>query len=139
MKLRLGIAELLGTASEIQPVSEAGVYRTLDLQRHSFGASQLLYLPVKRVIDIVLGTAGCLATLPVAAVVKLSYLAADDTHPIFYKQTRVGLRGQCFELWKLRSMAWDADEQLQRLLEDPEVRAEWEQNQKLAHDPRIPG
>lgn len=53
-------------------------------------------------IDIVLGTAGCLATLPVAAVVKLSYLAADDTHPIFYKQTRVGLRGQCFELWKLR-------------------------------------
>ena len=58
-------------------------------------------------IDIVLGTAGCLATLPVAAVVKLSYLAADDTHPIFYKQTRVGLRGQCFELWKLRSMAWD--------------------------------
>lgn len=64
-------------------------------------------------IDIVLGTAGCLATLPVAAVVKLSYLAADDTHPIFYKQTRVGLRGQCFELWKLRSMAWDADEQLQ--------------------------
>ncbi len=84
-------------------------------------------------IDIVLGTAGCLATLPVAAVVKLSYLAADDTHPIFYKQTRVGLRGQCFELWKLRSMAWDADEQLQRLLEDPAVRAEWEQNQKLAH------
>ena len=86
-------------------------------------------------IDIVLGTAGCLATLPVAAVVKLSYLAADDTHPIFYKQTRVGLRGQCFELWKLRSMAWDADEQLQRLLEDPAVRAEWEQNQKLAHVP----
>lgn len=51
----------------------------------------------------------------------------------------MGLRGQCFELWKLRSMAWDADEQLQRLLEDPAVRAEWEQNQKLAHDPRIPG
>lgn len=137
VKLRLGIAELLGTASEIQSVSQVGVYRTLDLQRHSFGASQLLYLPVKRVVDIVLGTVGCLITLPVAAVVKLSYLAAGDTHPIFYKQTRVGLRGQCFELWKLRSMVWDADEQLQRLLEDPAVRAEWDQNQKLAHDPRI--
>lgn len=121
MKLRLGIAELLGTASEIQSVSQVGVYRTLDLQRHSFGASQLLYLPVKRVVDIVLGTVGCLITLPVAAVVKLSYLAAGDTHPIFYKQTRVGLRRQCFELWKLRSMAWDADEQLQRLLEDVSV------------------
>lgn len=34
-------------------------------------------------------------------------------------------------------MVWDADEQLQRLLEDPAVRAEWEKNQKLAHDPRI--
>ena len=110
---------------------------TLSRRRHSFGASQLLYLPVKRVVDIVLGTVGCLITLPVAAVVKLSYLAAGDTHPIFYKQTRVGLRGQCFELWKLRSMVWDADEQLQRLLEDPAVRAEWDQNQKLAHDPRI--
>lgn len=137
VKLRLGIAELLGTASEIQSVSQVGVYRTLDLQRHSFGASQLLYLPVKRMVDLVLGTVGCLITLPIAVVVKLSYLAAGDTHSIFYKQTRVGLRGQCFELWKLRSMVWDADEQLQRLLEDPAVRAEWEKNQKLAHDPRI--
>lgn len=122
VKLRLGIAELLGTASEIQSVSQVGVYRTLDLQRHSFGASQLLYLPVKRVVDIVLGTVGCLITLSVAAGTSLAvYPAAGDTHPIFYKQTRVGLRGQCFELWKLRSMVWDADEQLQRLLEDPAV------------------
>lgn len=135
--LRLGIAELAGTASETQSIGRVGVYRTLDLQRHSFGAGQLLYLPVKRVVDIALGTIGCIATLPVAAVVKLSYLAAGDTHPIFYKQTRVGLRGQHFELWKLRSMVWDADEQLQKLLENPAIREEWEHNQKLSRDPRI--
>ena len=137
VKLRLGITELLGAASEIQSISQVGIYHTLDLQRHSFGAGQLLYLPAKRIVDIMLGPIGCLATLPVAAVVKVSYLAAGDTHPIFYKQTRVGLRGQCFDLWKLRSMVWDADEQLKKLLQDPERREEWEQNQKLSHDPRI--
>lgn len=76
VKLRLGIAELLGTASEIQSVSQVGVYRTLDLQRHSFGASQLLYLPVKRVVDIVLGTVGCLITLSVAAGTSLAVYPA---------------------------------------------------------------
>lgn len=137
LTLRLGIAELAGTTSEVQAVGRIGVYRTLDLRRHSFGSGQLLYLPVKRVVDIILGALGCIITLPVAAAVKLSYLAAGDTHPIFYKQTRVGLRGQHFELWKLRSMTWDADEQLRRLLEDPAIRKEWDLNQKLAHDPRI--
>ena len=34
-------------------------------------------------------------------------------------------------------MVWDADEQLKKLLQDPERREEWEQNQKLSHDPRI--
>lgn len=137
IRLRLGISELLGTPSEIQSIGRMGIYRTLDLQRHSFGTSQLLYLPIKRLVDVTLSLVGCIAILPVAVAVKLSYLAAGDTHPIFYKQTRVGLRGQCFQLWKLRSMTWDADEQLKKLLEDPAIRKEWEQDQKLAHDPRV--
>lgn len=137
VKVRIGINESLGVVSETQAIGHVGVVKTLDLQRHSFGSGQTLYLPAKRFCDIIIGLVGTIAILPVAAVVKLSYLAQGDTHPIFYKQTRVGQRGRQFELWKLRSMVWNADEVLQELLQDPERRAEWDRDQKFADDPRI--
>ena len=121
LKVRIGLAESLGVTAEVQEIGQIGIVKTLDLQRHSFGAAQTIYLPAKRAFDLLLGIAGCAVTLPVAAIVKISYLATGDNHPIFYKQTRIGLRGKPFQLWKLRSMVWDADEQLQRLLEDPAV------------------
>lgn len=137
IKVRIGIAESLGVASETQGIGHVGVVKTLDLQRHSFGSDQVLYLALKRLCDIVIGLIGCIAVLPVAAVTKMSYLAKGDTHPIFYRQTRVGQRGKKFQLWKLRSMVWNADEVLQELLQDPAIRAEWERDQKLDDDPRI--
>lgn len=137
VRVRIGIAESLRVASETQTIGQIGVIKTLDLQRHSFGSGQTLYLPAKRMCDIAIGLAGTVAILPIAVVVKLSYLVQGDTHPIFYKQTRVGQRGRQFDLWKLRSMVWNADEVLQELLQNPEKRAEWERNQKLADDPRI--
>lgn len=135
--VRIGIAESLGVASETQTIGHVGVVKTLDLRRHSFGAGQTLYLPVKRLCDIAIGLVGSLLTLPIAAIVKLSYLAQGDTHPIFYRQTRVGRRGRPFQLWKLRSMVWNADEVLMELLEEPERRAEWDRDQKFDDDPRI--
>ena len=137
LKVRIGLAEALGVDAETQALSQVGIVRTLDLQQHSFGASQTLYLPAKRIFDVTLGLLGCVITLPVAAIVKLSYLATGDTHPIFYRQTRIGLRGRPFQLWKLRSMVWNADEVLQELLKDPEKKAEWDRGQKLNDDPRI--
>lgn len=137
IKVRIGIAESLGVASETQGIGHVGVVKTLDLQRHSFGSDQVLYLALKRLCDIIIGLIGCIAVLPVAAVTKVSYLAKGDTHPIFYRQTRVGQRGKNFQLWKLRSMVWNADEVLQELLQDPAIRAEWERDQKLDDDPRI--
>lgn len=119
LRVRIGITESLGVISETQTIGHIGVVKTLDLQRHSFGASQTLYLPAKRLCDIVIGILGSLVVLPVAVVTKVSYLIQGDTHPVFYKQTRVGQRGEEFELWKLRSMVWNADEVLQELLQDP--------------------
>lgn len=114
-----------------------GIVKTLDLQRHSFGAAQTIYLPTKRAFDLLLGIAGCAVTLPVAAIVKISYLATGDNHPIFYRQTRIGLWGKPFQLWKLRSMVWNADEVLAELLQDPKRCEEWHRSQKLDDDPRI--
>lgn len=137
IKIRIAIAESLGVASETETVSQVGVIKTLDLERHSFGSSHLLYLPAKRVVDIVSGLVGCVAMLPVAGIVKISYLLSGDTHPIFYQQTRIGQRGKPFKLWKLRSMVWNAEEVLQELLQNPEAREEWDRDQKLSNDPRI--
>lgn len=137
IRVRIGIAESLGVTSEVQALGHVGVVRTLDLQRHSFGAGQMLYLPVKRLCDIIIGLVGSVLTLPIAAIVKVSYLVRGDAHPIFYRQTRIGRRGKPFRLWKLRSMVWNADDVLEELLQDPERREEWERDQKFADDPRI--
>ena len=137
LKVRIGLEESLGVTAEMQEVGQIGIVKTLDLQRHSFGAAQTIYLPTKRAFDLLLGIVGCAVTLPVAAIVKISYLATGDSHPIFYKQTRIGLRGKPFQLWKLRSMVWNADEVLAELLQDPKRCEEWHRSQKLDDDPRI--
>ncbi|WP_017325495.1 sugar transferase [Synechococcus sp. PCC 7336] len=62
----------------------------------------------KRAIDI-LGAAVGLVLLaavfvPIAIAIKL-----NSSGPIFFTQTRCGLRGRPFQLWKFRSMVVDAD------------------------------
>lgn len=42
-----------------------------------------------------------------------------------------------FKCWKFRTMVVDADEQLKKLLEQPELALEWAATQKLRNDPRI--
>ena len=135
--VRFGIAQSIGVPSEVQSIGHVGVIKTLDLKRHSFGSAQVLYLPLKRLTDIAIGFVGSIVMLPIAAVVKVSYLLAGDFHPVFYSQTRIGQRGKPFKLWKLRSMVWNADEVLRELLKDPVRKQEWDAAQKLSDDPRI--
>ncbi|WP_339949442.1 sugar transferase [uncultured Albimonas sp.] len=58
--------------------------------------------------------------------------------PAFYGQPRVGRGGRRFTCWKIRTMAPDAEAELDRLLaSDPASAAEWERRQKLERDPRV--
>ncbi len=63
---------------------------------------------VKRLIDITGALIGLIVLailfVPIAITIKL-----DSPGPIFYSQTRYGLKGQPFQIWKLRSMVQDAD------------------------------
>jgi lipopolysaccharide/colanic/teichoic acid biosynthesis glycosyltransferase len=89
---------------------------------------------VKRVFDISFAIAFLILASPIYLAIAIAvYL--DSPGPIFYKQTRVGLHGQPFKVWKFRSMVNDADK-LQTQLE--------QQNQtkdgvlfKVKDDPRI--
>lgn len=137
VRVSFAIEEAFGIDAESQTLGRRGVFKTLDMERYLFGTGQMLYLPIKRLFDIVLGLIGCLFTLLVAIVVKLGYLVSGDRHSIIYRQTRIGVRGEPFEMYKFRTMVWNADEELARLLKDPELRVEWVENQKLENDPRI--
>ena len=57
---------------------------------------------------------------------------------VFFIHNRVGKDGKTIPILKFRSMYEDAEERLEKLLEeDPEVLKEWEMNFKLKHDPRV--
>lgn len=64
---------------------------------------------IKRFIDIIGSFVGLLITtlifIPVAIAIKL-----DSEGTIFYRQTRCGLGGKTFRIWKFRSMYSDADQ-----------------------------
>lgn len=93
---------------------------------------------VKRTIDIVGGSIGCLFLLPIAGVIKIANLASGDKAPILLTQKRIGKGGKEFKFYKFRSMVPNADEELKRLMAtDPAIKEEYTKNKKLKHDPRI--
>ena len=137
VNLHISVESLIGMQTEDQFVSDLGVCRALSITAFSFRPGQLVYLGVKRMLDLLCGLLGLVLLLPVSAAVKLSYLHAGDRAGIFYTQKRVGQDGKPIRICKFRTMVPDAEKQLAQLLEDPAYRAEWEANQKLANDPRI--
>src|SRR5699024_2908780 len=80
---------------------------------------------------------GCILLLPIAIVVKISYLLSKDTKTIFYKQKRIGKNGKTIYIYKFRSMVYNADVILKELLKQKKYKKEWDLNQKLENDPRI--
>ncbi|WP_297772518.1 sugar transferase [uncultured Roseovarius sp.] len=90
----------------------------------------------KRLLDIAIVV---LVAPPVLMVVGiLALLVARDGASPFFSQDRVGQNGRVFRMWKLRSMVVDAEAQLESYLaSDPLRRREWDDQQKLRHDPRI--
>jgi len=75
--------------------------------------------------------------LPLMVLVALA-IWCQDRGPVFFAHRRIGRDGRTFPCLKFRSMAIDAQERLQSLLEsDPQARAEWERDHKLRNDPRV--
>lgn len=104
----------------------------------SFSIRKTLYFIIKRLFDIICSLIGCVFLLPIALIVKISYLLSGDTKTIFYKQKRIGKNGKFIYIYKFRSMVVNADEVLKELLRnDAEARKEYKINKKLKNDPRI--
>ena len=112
----------------IKPIVSKGVLSTFKRKSYFF---------VKRLFDIICATIGCLFLLPLLIIVKICYLISGDFHSVIYKQKRIGKNGKEFNLYKFRTMVYDADEQLKKLLKNKEYKKQWDENQKLDNDPRI--
>jgi lipopolysaccharide/colanic/teichoic acid biosynthesis glycosyltransferase len=62
----------------------------------------------------------------------------EDRGPVVFAHFRIGRNGRPFRCYKFRTMVRNADVVLRDLLAaDPLMRAQWERDQKLEHDPRI--
>jgi Undecaprenyl-phosphate galactose phosphotransferase WbaP len=91
----------------------------------------------KRLFDIVASIALLVLTAPFFLLVALA-IRLTSPGPVFYAQTRVGLSGRPFRAWKFRTMRPDADALLATYLDNnPDFRAQWNNNRKLARDPRV--
>jgi exopolysaccharide production protein ExoY len=92
---------------------------------------------VIRVLDIVGALIALILAFPVMVIVALA-VKFTSPGPVLFAHGRVGRHGRRFACLKFRTMAVDADAQLQALLtSDPAACAEWQTSQKLRCDPRV--
>jgi lipopolysaccharide/colanic/teichoic acid biosynthesis glycosyltransferase len=89
---------------------------------------------LKRLLDIIGSACGLVALSPVFGTTAL-LIKIEDRGPLFFKQTRVGMRGRTFGMWKFRSMVVNADALKDKLLQQNEMKGGV--IFKMKDDPRI--
>ena len=115
-------------------------YEYKSIAKANNKAKALLYIEkaLKRFIDIIGSIVGIILLIPLSIGIEIANIKAKDYGPLFYKQKRIGKNGKEFTLYKYRSMVIDADEKLDRYLEEnEEAREEYSTFKKLKVDPRI--
>jgi exopolysaccharide production protein ExoY len=120
------------TTVQVLPSTEI-TSRELRLPYVEAGRHSRQYLFAKRAMDITIALVSIVLLAPVFLAIAL-LIAVTDGFPIFYRQRRVGKHGEVFWIYKFRSMRKNAD---QILVEDEALWAEFQQNFKLAKDPRV--
>ena len=115
-----------------QPLDIAGLPAILS-EQSLFETGNLF---AKRLIDIIFVTILFIPFLIVGSLLAL-WIWFDSPGPIIYTQKRVGRDRKIFRVYKFRTMFQNADEVLAKMLDDPNIRSEWEHYHKLADDRRI--
>jgi len=89
---------------------------------------------IKRALDLSVAAIALLIASPlILAVIPLIKL--EDGGPIFFRQTRVGLRGRLFSMWKFRSMVINANALKDELLAQNQMQGGV--TFKMKNDPRV--
>jgi len=126
------IAEYWARAATVS--GKTGLKARTRLKRFSWSFVIGATVALKRIFDILVSGFALIALSPIfgvtAALIKL-----EDKGPVFFTQSRIGLKGQSFKIWKFRSMVLDAEKVAQRMIEQQEAKDTIEI--KLKGDPRI--
>ena len=78
------------------------------------------YMPIKRVLDVLLSGCGILILSPILGIVALA-IKLESPGPVIFKQKRFGKNKEFFEIYKFRSMRTDTPKDLPtHLLNDPD-------------------
>jgi Undecaprenyl-phosphate galactose phosphotransferase WbaP len=92
---------------------------------------------IKRFMDIFVSLSGLILLTPIIGFLSL-LIFLDSRGPAFFQQIRIGKAGKRFNFFKLRTMHPNADQLLEEhLAQDPIMKQEWDQFQKLRQDPRV--
>lgn len=127
--------------TDLDHISKLGVTTfdlngTLGLEVHQ----NLLNLSAqiqKWIMDMVLSIIVLVVLFPLFVLVGL-LIKLTSKGPIFYSHSRIGQGGKHFNIFKFRTMYQNADQMLEKYLEEnPQYREEWETEQKIRKDPRI--
>ncbi len=94
--------EVLTAGTQVDLVDDLPVVRLGRPAVHT------LYLPAKRMIDLVLGSAALVMSLPLFAYSALR-IRLENPGPAIFTQTRIGLGGRPFTLYKFRTMPQEVD------------------------------
>lgn len=70
---------------------------------------------LKRIMDLVIATVTLLVVAPLLALLALA-IRLDSPGPVLFRQERIGRGGRPFTLYKLRTMAADAEQRREKLL-----------------------
>ncbi len=90
-------------------------------------------LLIRRLFDVAAATVGLILFAPFAVIVAIA-IKLDSPGPVLFSQIRAGLDGRPFRMYKLRTMAVDAEAKLDKLVDIDELD---EPVFKLRDDPRV--
>jgi len=131
--VHLSLAKVTNVPGKKQFVEKIGNYTVLTTSMNYASGKQLF---AKRVIDIMVGLAGCILTgIIFIFVAPVIYKASPG--PIFFSQERVGKNGKKFKMYKFRSMYMDAEARKAELMKDNKLGDG--KMFKLDFDPRVIG
>lgn len=104
-----------------------------QIEYRSEYSKTIMYFVTKRIIDLLGSIIGLILLSPILIITAI-VIKLDSKGPIFFIQERVGKDGECFNMYKFRSMVIDAEEKLYKLKDKNEMSGPMF---KMKNDPRV--
>ena len=124
------VSPLRGRAGAVPRLSEVADLPVLEYDTRDLSRSTML---IKRVFDVLAASFSLVVTAPLLPVIALA-IKLDSRGPLFFVQTRAGLGGVPFRVFKFRTMRNGADRMLDELVQLDELP---EPVFKFRRDPRV--